>query len=115
MSRVLLNFCYISAPNRNKKLCTIFTCLMNTFEYKDQLFPSRFIFMGIRRSLYMYKVLGRVYTGNKHHAQKFNFTYRYIDDVLSLNNSKISKFIDLIYPCKLDLKIGQSPLLLPHT
>ena len=40
----------------------------------------------------------------KHLAQKFNFTCRYINDVLSLNNSKISEFIYLIYPCELEIK-----------
>ena len=29
---------------------------------------------------------------------------RYIDDILSLNNSKISEFIDVIYPCELNIK-----------
>ena len=62
---------------------------------------------------------GGVYTRllkavNLHFAQKFNFTYRYIDDVLPLNNSKISGFIDLIYPCKLGCKIRQSPVHLPR-
>ena len=42
--------------------------------------------------------------GTKRLAQQFNFTYRYIDDVLSLNNSKISEFIGVIYPCKFDIK-----------
>ena len=43
-------------------------------------------------------------TGKKHLAQKFKFTYRYIDGVLSLNNSKNSEFIDLLYPCELEIK-----------
>ena len=37
----------------------------------------------------------------KNLARKFNFIYRYIDDVLSLNNSKVSEFID---PCELEIK-----------
>ena len=28
----------------------------------------------------------------------FNFTYRYIDDVLSINNSSFAEFLSLIYP-----------------
>jgi len=28
----------------------------------------------------------------------FNFTFRYIDDVLSLNNCEFSDFLDPIYP-----------------
>jgi hypothetical protein len=31
-------------------------------------------------------------------ARSFNFTFRYIDDVLSLNNSKFGDFVDRICP-----------------
>jgi hypothetical protein len=34
----------------------------------------------------------------------FNFTFRYIDDVLSLNNSKFGDFVDRIYPIELEIK-----------
>ena len=34
----------------------------------------------------------------------FCFTFRYIDDVLSLTNSKFDGYIDLIYPIKLGIK-----------
>ena len=34
----------------------------------------------------------------------FNFTFRYIDDVLSINNSKIGNYLDAIYPSELDIK-----------
>ena len=33
--------------------------------------------------------------GKKHLAQQFNFTYRYIDDVLSLKNTKFADFLEL--------------------
>jgi hypothetical protein len=33
----------------------------------------------------------------------FNFTLRYIDDLLSLNNSKLGDFVDCIYPIELDI------------
>jgi hypothetical protein len=32
-----------------------------------------------------------------HEARAFNFTYRYIDDVLSINNSRFAEFLPLIY------------------
>jgi hypothetical protein len=32
------------------------------------------------------------------HNRAFNFTYRYINDVLSINNSKFAEFLPLIYP-----------------
>ena len=34
----------------------------------------------------------------------FNFTFRYIDDFLSLNNSKFGDFVDHIYPIELEIK-----------
>ena len=37
-------------------------------------------------------------------ARSFNFTFRYIDDVLSLNNSKFGDFVDRIYPIELEIK-----------
>ena len=37
-------------------------------------------------------------------AQSFNFTFRYIDDVLSLSNSKFGDYLHLIYPPELEIK-----------
>jgi hypothetical protein len=39
-----------------------------------------------------------------HEARSFNFTYRYIDDVLSINNSRFAEFLPLIYPPELEIK-----------
>ena len=39
-----------------------------------------------------------------HEARTFNFTYRYIDDVLSINNSRFVEFLPLIYPPELEVK-----------
>ena len=36
-------------------------------------------------------------SGKRQLAKSFNFTFRYIDDVLSLNNSKFSDYINDIY------------------
>jgi hypothetical protein len=38
-----------------------------------------------------------------HEARAFNFTYRYIDDVLSINNSRFVEFLPLIYPPELEV------------
>ena len=35
-------------------------------------------------------------------ARSFNFTFRYIDDVLSLHNSRFGDFVDRIYPLSLE-------------
>jgi hypothetical protein len=37
-------------------------------------------------------------------ARSFNFTFRYIDDVFSLDNSRFGDFVDHIYPIELDIK-----------
>ena len=37
-------------------------------------------------------------------AISFNFTFRYIDDVLSLNNSKFGDYVARIYPIELEIK-----------
>jgi hypothetical protein len=37
-------------------------------------------------------------------ARSFNFTFRYIDDVLSLNNSRFGDFVDRIYLIELEIK-----------
>ena len=37
-------------------------------------------------------------------ARSFNFTFRYIDDVLSLNNSRFGDFVDRLYPIELEIK-----------
>jgi hypothetical protein len=39
-----------------------------------------------------------------HEARAFNFTYRYIDDVLSINNPRFAEFLPLIYPPDLEIK-----------
>ena len=43
-------------------------------------------------------------------AKSFNFTYRYIDDVLSLNNPKFGDYLEVIYPAELRLRTQQSLL-----
>ena len=35
--------------------------------------------------------------GKKHLAQQFNFTYRYIDDVLYLRNTKFAEYLEVIH------------------
>ena len=39
-----------------------------------------------------------------HEARAFNFTCRYIDDVLYINNSRFAEFLPLIYPPELEVK-----------
>ena len=42
--------------------------------------------------------------GKKHLAQYINFTYRYIDVVLSLKSTKFAEYLEFIYPRELEIK-----------
>ena len=57
--------------------------------------------------LYSYEadfIQGLLKKKEKKLARSFNFTFRYIDDVLSLNNSSFGDFVDSIYPIELEIK-----------
>jgi hypothetical protein len=41
---------------------------------------------------------------NKKLAVSFNHTYRYIDDVLSMNSYNFHNYVNLIYPDELEIK-----------
>ena len=43
-------------------------------------------------------------TGRKRLASQFNFTYRYIDDVLSINSPDFENYLGQMYPPKLEIK-----------
>jgi hypothetical protein len=56
-----------------------------------------------------YLLAATLYQGNPDRNHKLwnivsYFTFRYIDDVLSLNNSRIGDFVDRIYPIELEIK-----------
>ena len=43
-------------------------------------------------------------TGRKQLASRFNFTYRYIDDVLSINSPEFKNYLGQMYPVELEIK-----------
>ena len=47
---------------------------------------------------------GLVKKNGKNLTLSVNFTFRYIDDVLSLNNSRFADFVDRIYSIKPEIK-----------
>jgi hypothetical protein len=56
--------------------------------------------------LYLYEAdfIQRLLNKNeKKLPRSFNFTFRYIDDVLSINNSRFGDFVDRIYPIELEI------------
>ncbi|KAK3091363.1 hypothetical protein FSP39_019254 [Pinctada imbricata] len=57
--------------------------------------------------LYSYEaefIQSLVSEGKRYLASDFNFTYRYIDDVLSINNPKFADNLSSIYPSELEVK-----------
>ena len=68
--------------------------------------------------LYLYEaefVQSLLQAGKKHLAQQFNFTYRYIDDVLSLKNIKFVEYLEFIYQRELEIKETTRLQPPPHT
>ena len=58
-------------------------------------------------SLYSYEaefIQSLLSTGRKRFASQFNFTYRNIDDVLSINNPDFENYLGQMYPPELELK-----------
>jgi hypothetical protein len=49
-------------------------------------------------------IQGLLKKNEKKLARSFNYTFRYIDDILSLNNSTFGDFVDRIYPIELEIK-----------
>ena len=45
-----------------------------------------------------------MYSGSKKQCHSFNLTFRYIDDVLSINNPKFNEYLDVIYSSELEIK-----------
>ena len=57
--------------------------------------------------LYSYEadfIHGLLQKNEKKLARSFSFTFRYIDNVLSLNSSRFGDFVDRIYPIDLEIK-----------
>ena len=49
-------------------------------------------------------IQGLLKKNEKKLARSFNFTFRHIDDVLSIDNSRFGDFVDRIYPIELEIK-----------
>jgi hypothetical protein len=57
--------------------------------------------------LYLYEgdfMQGSLKKNERKLGGSFNFTVRYLDDVLSLNNSRFGDYVDRIYPIELEVK-----------
>ena len=43
-------------------------------------------------------------TGKKQLASRFNLTYRYVDNTLSINNPEFENYLGQMYPAELEIK-----------
>ena len=59
------------------------------------------IFLYSKEADFMQSLLS---TGKEHFASRFNLTYRYIDDVLSINNPEFENYLGQMYPAELAIK-----------
>ena len=78
-------------------------CLVDIFFNRESAFslvPTVLHF----QPTFSFTLIGLLKKNEKQQSQSFNFTFRYIDDVLSLNNSKVGDFLDQIYPNELEIK-----------
>ena len=53
---------------------------------------------------YEYKFMEKLEKNNIHKARKFNYTFRYIDDLISINNKDFGTSLPNIYPDELSIK-----------
>ena len=70
-------------------------------KWKFLLFLFLYLFLYSYESEFLQKL---VKDKKIHEARAFSFTYRYIDDVLSINNARFAEFLPLIYPPELEVK-----------
>ena len=64
-----------------------------------------FLFLNLFLYSYESEFLQKLVKDKKiHETRAFNFIYRYIDDVLSINNARFAEFLPLIYPPELEVK-----------
>ena len=54
--------------------------------------------------VYTFEIASQIGTGKKKSASQFNFAYRYIDDVLSINNPDFENYLSQMYPADLQIK-----------
>ena len=84
------------------KLCCIYMYLYfvkKNFFFLKLLLADLFLY-----SYEAYFIQGLRKKNEKKLARSLNFTFRYMDDVLSLNNYRFGDFVDCIYPIELEVK-----------
>ena len=86
------------------------TIVCKTYLYLFLFFDNIYIYTKIllnNRDIlqyYLQETNSLISTGRKQLASRFNFTYRYIDDVLSIKNREFENYMGQIYPVELEIK-----------
>jgi hypothetical protein len=85
-------------------------CLVDVFFNRQSAYiwvPTVLVFSltcsFIRMRQISYKGFSRK-TKRGYPSRSFNFTFRHVDDILSLNNSRFGDFVDHIYPIEFEIK-----------
>ena len=68
----------------------------------SRLLVFQWVLIVLHMKLILYNINKRVSSRSK--KTSFNLTFRYIDDVISLNNPKFNDYIYVIYPKELEIK-----------
>jgi len=94
-------------------LTTYLFSLVNDFLQQTYGIPKGTHYVPLHAHLFLYSYEANfiqvlLEQNEKKLARYFNFTFRYIDDVLSLNNYRICDFVDRIYPIELVFFLGFS-------
>ena len=73
--------------------------------FDDRSFQQKIIILkGTNCAHLLADLIQELHTNNENNlSRSCNFTFRYIDDVLSLYNSKFCDFVDRIYPITLEI------------
>ena len=86
---------------------TVVTCFKNLFENRNTCLKTGSASLLADICLYSYEaefIQSLLSAGKKRLASQFNFTYRYIDDVLSINNTDFEIYLGQMYPLSLRSK-----------
>ena len=106
---------YFHCQEKKKRMTIIYCLRISYFDSEiirfstDSRHTCRYKLCSSSRRLVPLFVWGRLHTWASREKRKeaspiLYFTFRYIDDVLSLNNSRFGEFVDRIYPIELEIK-----------
>ena len=89
--------------------CLIFWLIIFLFNVERSFSNKEPNFAPLLAGLFLYSyeaesIQTLIKSGKRHLAKSFCFTYRYIDDVLSINNPKFGDFINFMYPVELEIR-----------